>query len=166
MNTPEGNESDIHSIHNGKFYFSIFDGGRHLSWCDLKILQGKNNHTLVILSQPQGYIGTLIATAAEHIATQVTNLFSLDPATTLYFEYTPPTIPTWLEELEDDPLANIARYMSGPSDEKYERITFQWAESDTDEPVLERYYAYGKPYWKPILPGDAAKLLLEELNRR
>jgi hypothetical protein len=165
VNTSESNESDIHSIHNGKFYFSIFDGGRHLSWCDLKILQGKNNHTLVLLSQPQGYSGTFIANAAKHIVTQVTNLFGLDPATTMYIHYTPPTVPLEYEGFEDDPLANIVRSLSGPGDEKYERITFQWGEANTDEPILERYYAYGEPYWKPILSGDAARLL-GELARR
>jgi hypothetical protein len=163
-NPPERNESEIHIIHNGKFYFSIFEG-RHPSWCNLKILQGKNNSSLVILSQPQGYIGTFIASAAEHIATQVVNLFGLDPALTLFIHYMPPTVDKWPQDLaEDDPIAEFVRYFHGPSDEKFDQVTFQWMETDTDEPTLERYYVQVDPYWKRIYPGDVIKLL-EQLNR-
>jgi len=161
-NASEENERWIRTTHHGKFFFSLFEG-RRPSWCNLKVLQGEDT-TLVILSQPQGYRGTFIVNAAEHIATQVTNLFGLDPATTMYIQYTPPTVPHRLEELDDGPLAAIARSISGPSDEKYERITFNWVTSDADEPILERYSVQEFPSWEPLLPREVTKLL-QELNK-
>jgi hypothetical protein len=163
-NTPEINQPDIHIIHDGKFYFSTL-GGRHPSWCDLKILQGKAK-TLVLLSQPRGYIGTPIVNGIKHLATQITNLFGLEPATTIYVQHTPPTVLPPLELEEDDPvypLAQFLRYIDGPSDEKYERIMLDWRMNGVDEPKLLRYYVRDFPDWKPILPGEAAKFL-EELN--
>jgi hypothetical protein len=100
-----------------------------------------------------------------HIVHNGKFLFGLGPRSTIYIQYTPPKVPQEYEGFEDDPLAKIVRSLCGPGDEKYERITFQWKETIADEPILERYYAYGEPYWKPILPGDAANLL-GELARR
>ena len=161
-NLPEENEPEIRIIHDGKFYFSIFEG-RHPSWCDLKVLQGAHK-TLVILSQPQGYIGMFIANAIEHLVAQISNVFGLDPATTMYLHYTPPTVPSWFHESDrDDPLAKIARSAFGPSNEKYECIIIKWIKSEPSESVLEQYSVRELPYWKPILPSEAAKLR-QELN--
>lgn len=161
-NLPEENEPEIRIIHDGKFYFSVFEG-RHPSWCDLKVLQGEHK-TLVILSQPQGYIGTFIANAIEHLVAQISNVFGLDPGTTMYLHYTPPTIPSWFYERNtDDPLAKIARHAFGPSDEKYERIIIKWVKSERGESVLEQYHVHELPDWKLISPSEAAKLP-QELN--
>ncbi len=159
-NTPETNEQDIHIMHNGKFSFSIFEG-RHPSWCDLKILQGKTK-TLVILSQPRGHIGTFVSTAIAALGAQILNIFSLDPATTTFVYCTPPSVPLPIELDEDEAfkaLAEILRSMHGPSDEKYELITFEWIPAKGDELVLERYRSGDFPYWHPILPRDVAKIL-------
>lgn len=163
-NRPETNERDIHIMHDGKFSFSIYEG-RHPSWCDLKILQGKAK-TLVILSQPHGYVGTFVPIAIEQLGTQILNIFSLDPATTTFVSYAPPTVPLPVAPDEDEAfnvLAEIIRSMHGPSNEKYELITFEWIPTKANEPVLERYRAREFPYWYKILPMDVAKLL-EGLN--
>ena len=162
---PEPDEQGIHIIHDGKFYFSIHEG-RHPSWCHVKILQGTAK-TLVLLSQPHGYIGTFIATAAEDIATELTNLFGLDPVTTIFVEYTPPTVHTFAIPKGDPSSLNdsIWHALHGVSNEKYERITFQWTSTDTDEPMLKRYSAGDSPFWTCILPGDVAKWC-EDLNNK
>jgi len=164
-NTHDPDKLDIHIMHDGKFYFSIFEG-RHPAWCDLKILQGKAK-TLVILSQPHGYIGTSIPVAIRQLTTQILNTNGLDPAKTIFLQYTPPTVPPPIELDEDDivyPLARITNYVFGPSDGKYELITLKWISNSIDEPMLIRYYVQDDPYWEPIIPGKAAKLL-EALNK-
>jgi hypothetical protein len=165
-NTPQPNERNIHIMHDGKFYFSTLEG-IHPSWCDLKILQGKAK-TLILLSQPRDYVGkTYIVNAIKQLSTQILNIFGLDPATTIFLHYTPPTIPPPIELDKDDPLYPLARLshtMSGPSDEKYERITFEWIPNSADVPMLTRYYVRDF-YYQPIVPGEAAKLL-EELNHQ
>ena len=165
-NRPETDEQNIHIMHDGKFSFSIFEG-RHPSWCHLKILQGKTK-ILIILSQPCGYVGTFIPTASEELGTQILNLFSLDPATTTFVCYTPPSVSIPVEAVDDDDkafyaLAKTLDFMHGPSDDKYEIIRFEWIPATADEPVLERYRAREFPYWYKILPMDVAKLL-EGLN--
>jgi hypothetical protein len=117
----------------------------------------------VILSQPHGYVGTFIVNAIEKLAPQILIENGLDPATTIFLHYTPPTVPPPIELDKDDPfypLAHMSHALSGPSDEQFERITFEWIPNPRNEPMLIRCAVRD---YQLITPGEAAKFL-EELN--
>ena len=81
-------KQDVRIRYQGRFVFSIFPRG-HVSWCHLKVIQGPHQ-TLVILTSEEDNPGTFIANGAAVLATQIVNLFGLEPATTLFLERTPP----------------------------------------------------------------------------
>ena len=60
-----------------------------LSWCHLKVIGGQQK-TLVILTSEADNPGTFIANGATVLATQIVNLFDLEPETTIFLERTPP----------------------------------------------------------------------------
>jgi hypothetical protein len=103
--------------------FSIFPRG-HVSWCHLKVIQGQHK-TLVIFAHEEDNPGTFIANAAGVLATQVANLFGLQPEATLFLERTPPVDEhaAWrqlaAEEIPDRDLPLPILTLFDTSDDKY-----------------------------------------------
>jgi hypothetical protein len=125
---PIGKEAHtMQTIYQGRYHFTRIPG--HLSWCNLRVLQGKQS-TLVIFMKAVDNPGTLIAIAAELLATQVVATYHLDPDKTVFLEYTPPQSrePDFILA-SDDELKPAERFFSpsfGASAEQFERISFHW----------------------------------------
>ena len=146
----------------GRFVFSKFPRG-HESWCHLKVIQGQHQ-TLVIFTHEADNPGTFIANGAELLATQVTNLFTLEPESTVFLERTPPVDQyadsrQWAAEhlpVSTHPLP--IQTLFGTSEDKYEQIVFEWFESaDYDGP---RFIARN-PTWEVLKPVKVIRLLQE-----
>lgn len=133
----ESEKNLMSTLYDSTFCFSLHPRG-WVSWCHLKIVQ-KSGQSLVIFSELQTNPGTFVTNAAEYLATQVTDLFCLEPASTIYVEHYGPY-----------------RRDGGPREETYDLVTFTWEESaDPDEP---RYLA-DYPQWRKITPADFARLV-------
>lgn len=141
--------------YQGRFVFSIFPRG-HVSWCHLKVIQGPHK-TLVVLTSEED---TFIANGATVLATQIVNLFALEPKTTLFLERTPPVDKhaEWRQwaakEMPADARPLPIQTLFSTDEDKYERIMFEWSESsDYDQP---RYIAHN-PVWEALTPVEAVK---------
>jgi hypothetical protein len=151
---------DLHLRYQGRFVFSIFPRG-HVSWCQLKVIQGPRQ-TLVILASEEDNPGTFIANGAAVLATQIVNFFDLEPTTTLFLERTPPVdhhaeMRQWAaQELPARARPLPISTLFGTSEDKYERITFEWSKSsDYNEP---RYTAH-HPAWEVLKPVEVIRLI-------
>lgn len=144
--------------YQGRFVFSIFPRG-HVSWCHLKVIQGQHK-TLVILTTEEDNPGTFIANGAADLATQIVNLFTLEPENTLFLERTPPVDhhADWRQWAAKEMPADVRllpiQTLFGTSEDKYERIVLAWSESsDYNEP---RYIA-SNPVWEFVKPIEVIK---------
>lgn len=152
----------LHLRYQGRFVFSIFPRG-HASWCHLKVIEGPHK-TLVIFTKEEDNPGTFIANAAEKLATQVTNLFDLEPASTIFLERTPPVDHDadwrgWVaqETASHDPFLLVLT-LSSTSEDTYEQIVFTWSESsDYNQP----HYLAHNPAWEVLKPVEMIKYLQE-----
>lgn len=153
---------DLRFRYQGRFVFSRFPRG-HVSWCHLKVIQGPHK-ALVIFTKEEDNPGTVIAIGAEVLATQVVNLFGLEPETTLFLERTPPVDrhADWRQwAAKEMPVREHAlpiQTLFSTSEDKYEQIVFEWSESsDYNEP---RYIAHN-PSWAFLKPIEVIKYVQE-----
>ena len=136
----ESETGNMETLYDSTFCYSLHARG-WVSWCHLKVVH-RTGQALVVLTEMQSNPGTFVTIAAEHLATQVTDLFRLEPASTTYVEHSGPY-----------------RRDGSPREETYDLVTFTWQESsDPNEP---RYLA-DFPRWRKITPADFAKLVHDQ----
>lgn len=150
----------LHIRYSGRFVFSKFPRG-HVSWCHLKVIQGAHK-TLVIFTNEVDNPGTFIANGAGLLATQVTNLFMLEPETTLFLERTRPEdhyteSRQWAAEHLPASVRRLpVQTVMGTTEDKYEQIVFEWSESSD---YNESQFIARNPSWKIIKPVEMIRLL-------
>ena len=156
--------------YNGRYCWSLHTRG-HASWCYLQVLQAGERGSwlahpdlsaVVILTNMQDNPATSIAAGIEDLAAQITDMFRLDPAHTVYLEHTPPEplFPDSGTFSEEDPAQELERMTSslfGSTESKYERVTFALWER-TQGKQGPSYRAQG-PTWTPVPPLDVTRLI-------